>query len=208
MFYETKKNNHGLTYNPFKSCIIPRPIAWITTLSDDGQDNCAPYSFFNGVSSDPPMIMFANNGPSPKKDGPKDTFSNIKSNHEFVVNIATFNSKDKMNITCSPLTKGKSEITLASLETKKSKLVKPKSLEISPINMECKLYKIIDLPILFKNEYNGIIVGHVLGINIDDNFIKEGRIDIKRLKPLARLGYMDYSVVDNFFEMNRPNSDV
>ena len=78
MFYETSKNNHGLKYNPFKSCIIPRPIAWITTLTQEGTDNCAPYSFFNGVASDPPMVMFANNGPAPDKNGAKDTFSNIK----------------------------------------------------------------------------------------------------------------------------------
>ena len=97
MFYDIKKNNHGLKYNPFKSCIIPRPIAWITTISSDGIDNCAPYSFFNGVASDPPMVMFANNGPSPYKKGPKDTFSNIKYNKEFVVNISTYESKDKMN---------------------------------------------------------------------------------------------------------------
>ena len=80
MFYETSKNNHGLKYNQFKSCIIPRPIAWITTLTQDGIDNCAPYSFFNGVASDPPMVMFANNGPAPDKNGAKDTFSNIKVN--------------------------------------------------------------------------------------------------------------------------------
>ena len=64
MFYETKNKNHGLKYDPFKSCIIPRPIAWITTISNNGEDNCAPYSFFNGVASDPPMVMFANNGPA------------------------------------------------------------------------------------------------------------------------------------------------
>ncbi len=205
MFYETNKNNHGLKFNPFKSCIIPRPIAWITTLTDDGMDNCAPYSFFNGVASEPPMVMFANNGPAPINKGPKDTFSNIKYNKEFVVNIATYESKDKMNITCSPLAKGESEIELALLETMESKLVKPKSLKTSPINMECELYKLVDLPVLKENEYNGIIIGKVIGINIKDQFIKDGIIDVKKLKPLARLGYMDYSVVDDFFQMNRPN---
>ena len=135
MFYDIKKNNHGLKYNPFKSCIIPRPIAWITTISSDGIDNCAPYSFFNGVASDPPMVMFANNGPSASKKGPKDTFSNIKYNKEFVVNISTNESKDKMNETCTPLASNKSEIDFASLETKPSKLIKPKSLKISPIKV-------------------------------------------------------------------------
>ena len=204
MFYETSKNNHGLKYNPFKSCIIPRPIAWITTLTEDGKDNCAPYSFFNGVASDPPMVMFANNGPALDKRGPKDTFSNIKANKEFVINISTYENKDQMNLTCSPLARGKSEIELAELDTIDSKMVKPKSLKTSPINMECKLFKIVDLPIIKKEEYNGIMIGHVIGVNINDKYIKNGIIDINKLKPLARLGYMDYSVVDNFFKMNRP----
>jgi len=204
MFYETKKKNHGLKYDPFKSCIIPRPIAWITTISNNGEDNCAPYSFFNGVASDPPMVMFANNGQAIINEGPKDTFSNIKDNSEFVINIATYNNKDKMNETCFPLAKGESEIDLAKLETRESKIVKPKILSVSPINMECKLYQIIDLPVNNKNEYNGIIIGHVLGIHIQDDYILNGIIDVKKLKPLARLGYMDYSIVDSFFQMNRP----
>ena len=204
MFYETKKKNHGLKYDPFKSCIIPRPIAWITTTSNNGEDNCAPYSFFNGVASDPPMVMFANNGPAIINEGPKDTFSNIKDNKEFVINISTYSNKDKMNETCFPLEPEKSELDLAKLETSSSKIVKPKSLKISPINMECMLYKIIDLPSKEKGEYNGIIIGEVLGINIDDNCIKDGMVDVKKIKPLARLGYMDYCYVDNIFKMNRP----
>ena len=148
--------------------------------------------------------MFANNGPSPLKKGPKDTFSNIKNNKEFVVNVSTYESKDKMNETCIPLARNVSEIDFSSLETKISKLVKPKSLKISPINIECVLHKIVDLPVLNAGEYNGIIIGEVLGISIDDDYIKDGRVDVKKLKPLARLGYMDYSVIDNIFEMNRP----
>ena len=100
----------------------------------------------------------------------------------------------------------KSEIDFASLETKTSKLVKPKSLKISPINMECILHKIVDLPVVNNDEYNGIIIGKVIGISIEDDYIKDGRVDVKKLKPLARLGYMDYSVIDNIFEMNRPSN--
>ena len=87
-----------------------------------------------------------------------------------------------------------------------SKLIKPKSLKISPINMECILYKIVDLPVLNEGEYNGIIIGKVIGISIEDDYIKDGKVDVKKLKPLARLGYMDYSVIDNIFEMNRPSN--
>ena len=204
MFYETKTNNHGLKYNPFKSCIIPRPIAWITTISNDGIDNCAPYSFFNGVSSDPPMVMFANNGSAIDGSGPRDTFSNIKENQEFVINISTFNTKDKMNKTSARLCRNVSEIEFASLETLDSRLVKPKRLKESPINMECKLYKIIDLPGITEDNYNGILIGNVIGIHINDEFIKDGKVDVKKIKPLARLGYFDYSVIDDFFSIKRP----
>ena len=204
MFYETKTNNHGLKYNPFKSCIIPRPIAWITTISNDGIDNCAPYSFFNGVSSDPPMVMFANNGSAIDGSGPRDTFSNIKENQEFVINISTFNTKDKMNKTSARLCRNVSEIEFASLETLDSRLVKPKRLKESPINMECTLYKIIDLPGITEDNYNGILIGKVIGIHINDEYIKDGKVDVKKIKPLARLGYFDYSVIDDFFSIKRP----
>ena len=204
MFYETKTNNHGLKHNPFKSCIIPRPIAWITTISNDGIDNCAPYSFFNGVSSDPPMIMFANNGSAIDGSGPRDTFSNIKENQEFVINISTFNTKDKMNKTSARLCRNVSEIEFASLETLDSRLVKPKRLKESPINMECTLYKIIDLPGITEDNYNGILIGKVIGIHINDEYIKDGKVDVKKIKPLARLGYFDYSVIDDFFSIKRP----
>ena len=204
MFYETKTNNHGLKHDPFKSCIIPRPIAWITTISNDGVDNCAPYSFFNGVSSDPPMVMFANNGSAIDGSGPRDTFSNIKENQEFVINISTFNTKDKMNKTSARLCRNVSEIEFASLETLDSRLVKPKRLKESPINMECTLYKIIDLPGITEDNYNGILIGKVIGIHINDEYIKDGKVDVKKIKPLARLGYFDYSVIDDFFSIKRP----
>ena len=204
MFDETKKNNHGLKYNPFKSCIIPRPIAWITTISIDGIENCAPYSFFNGVASDPPMIMFANNGPHPFDDGVKDTMSNIRDTKEFVVNISTYETKAEMNKTCAPLKSDESEIAFASLPTRKSNLVRPKSLAVSPINMECKFFKFIELPSSIENHHNAIVIGEVIGIYIDDNYINEGIVDVKKIKPLSRLGYMDYSYVENIFSMSRP----
>lgn len=204
MFYETEKNNHGLKYDPFKSCIIPRPIAWITTVGRDGIDNCAPYSFFNGVSSNPPMVMFANNGASLDGIGPRDTFSNIKETNEFVINISTFKTKDKMNLTSARLKKNISEIEFAALETLNSKLVKPKRLKESPINMECTLYKIIDLPGITKNNYNGVLIGNVIGIHIDDKFIKDGKVDVQKIRPLARLGYFDYSIINNSFSIKRP----
>ncbi len=204
MFYETDKNDHGLKFNPFKSCIVPRPIAWITSMDKTGSSNCAPYSFFNGVASDPPMIMFANNGKRPTLPGPKDSLSNIRETEEFVVNIVSYDSKDAMNDTCAPLGPGESEIEFAKLEVLHSNLIKPVRLKISPINLECKLYKILELPADSPEDYNGIVIGTVVGIHINDEVIKDGRVNLSKIKPLSRLGYMDYSVVDNIFVKERP----
>ncbi len=206
MFYETKKNNHGLKYNPFKSCIVPRPIAWITSVDSKKVINCAPYSFFNGVASDPPMIMFANNGKKIANNvsSPKDTFSNITKNKDFVVNMVTYESKKLMNETSIDIDSGLSEIDYTGLEVVDSILINCPRIKISPIQMECRLLKTIELPCNNKDEYNGIIIGNVLGIHIDDNFIKEDKIDLKSIKLLSRLGYYDYSIVDKIFEMKRP----
>ena len=203
MFYETDKNDHGLKFNPFKSCIVPRPIAWITSISEDNIHNCAPYSFFNGVAAQPPMVMYATNGIQPM-GGHKDTITNIRKNKEFVINIVSYDARDKMNETTAPFNPDESEIDIAKLETLKSKLISPRRLAISPIHMECKLYKIIDLPSLASNKYNGMVIGFVVGIHIDDEVITDGKVDLYKIKPLSRLGYMDYSFVDNIFEMNRP----
>jgi len=203
MFYDTKKNDHGLKYNPFKSCIVPRPIAWITTKSEEGVHNCAPYSFFNGIAADPPMIMYATNGKQPM-GGHKDTITNIRDNGEFVVNMVSYAAKDKMNETTAPFNPNESEVDIAKLEILESNLVAPARLAISPIHMECKLYKIIDLPTLKENEYNGMVLGHVIGIHINDEVLEDGKVNLKKIKPLSRLGYLDYSVVDNIFEMHRP----
>ena len=203
MFYETDKNDHGLKYNPFKSCIVPRPIAWITSISEDEILNCAPYSFFNGVAADPPMVMYATNGKQPM-GGHKDTITNIRDNGEFVVNIVSYEAKYKMNETTAPFNPNESEVDIAKLEILESKLISPARLAISPIHMECKLYKIIDLPTLKSNEYNGMVLGHVVGIHINDDVLEDGKVDLKKIRPLSRLGYLDYSVVDNIFEMARP----
>jgi len=182
MFYETEKNNHGLKYNPFKSCIVPRPIAWITTINDDASHNCAPYSFFNGIAADPPMVMYATNGKQPMGNH-KDSISNIRRNGEFVVNVVPFDAKDKMNETTAPLKPNESEIEVAKLEILKSKIVSPARLKISPIHMECKVYKIIDLPTLVSNKYNGMVLGTVVGIHINDEVIDNGKVNLDKIKP-------------------------
>ena len=95
MFYEPSKRNHGLPHYPFKAIVTPRPIGWITAMSAEGEINLAPYSYFNAVSSDPPMVMFAS-------EGRKDSVAFIEETREFVCNLATFDLRHQMNTTSAP----------------------------------------------------------------------------------------------------------
>lgn len=205
MFYETKDNRHGLPHDPFKSCIVPRPIGWITTISTEGVINLAPYSFFNGVASDPPMVMFANNGPRPEKDGlAKDTVTNCEETGEFVANLATWALRDEMNTSSAPAPRDMSETELAGLETVNSNLIAPPRIKASPIHMECVYHQTIDLPCTRPGDRNAIVIGTVVGIHIDEEILTDGMIDMAKCRPIARLGYMDYTRVDLVFSMARP----
>lgn len=202
MFYETKGNRHGLPHDPFKSCIVPRPIGWISTISRDGVVNLAPYSFFNGVASNPPMVMFASGGRQPH--GPKDTITNCEETGEFVVNIATWDLRDSVNRSSAPARPEMDEMTLSGLEAEPSRLVKPPRVKASPIHLECRHHRTIDLPSNDPNGRNAIVVGHVLGVHIKDDILTDGRVDMSKFRPIARLGYMDYTMVDAVFTMERP----
>lgn len=203
MFYNTELNNHNLQHNPFKSCIIPRPIAWISTHSLSGIVNVAPYSYFNAVSDIPPIIMFSS---SRKRDGSdKDTLRNIELTGEFVVNIATEELRDLVNISSTPLAYEISEATAFGIETLPSNLVSVPRVKLSPINLECKYIQTTSLLVESQQCNSKVIFGHVVGIHIDDSIICNGKIDVTKLRPISRLGYDQYSVIKEFFTMNRPN---
>ena len=202
MFYETSDNDHGLPYDPFKSCIVPRPIGWISTIDGNGVINLAPYSFFNGVSSDPPMVMFASNGRQPH--GSKDTVTNCEETGEFVVNLATWSLRKNMNQTSAAVPPDVNEMELAELAMASSDLVNPPRVKDTPIHMECQHFQTIDLPCHKQDHRNAIVIGRVLGIHIDDSLLVDGKVDLSRCRPIARLGYMEYSRVDYIFTMERP----
>ena len=198
MFYETKDNKHGLPRDPFKSCIVPRPIGWITTLSAEGIVNLAPYSFFNGVSTDPPMVMFSNNGPA------KDSLVNCEATGEFVANLATWELRDQMNQTSAGVGPEVDEFTLAGLETEPARLVKPPRVKAAPIHLECLYHQTVELPSDIPDTRNAIVLGRVIGVHIKDEVLTDGMVDMTKIKPIARLGYMDYTRVDTVFTMPRP----
>ena len=197
LFYETDDNGHGLKHDPFKALVAPRPIGWISSLSADGIVNLAPYSFFNGVSDRPPFVMFSSSGR-------KDSLVNIEATGEFVCSLATYELKDQMNATSAAVGPEVDEMALAGLTPAPCKLVKPPRVAESPVALECRHFKTIPLPGKDDGEGYIIIIGQVVGIHIDEAVIVDGKVDVTRLRPIARLGYMDYSVVDAVFSMQRP----
>ncbi len=203
MFYETEKNNHGLPHNPFKSCVVPRPIGWITSLTETGVPNLAPFSFFNAVSDIPPMVMYAI---SNKHEGVrlKDSLVNVEKTKEFVVNIATWDLKEQVNQSSGDYAAQVNEIEITGLETEPSTLVKPPRIKASPIHLECEYYESVQLPVQDDRHSNRIVIGKVVGVHIKDEYLVDGKVDVTLFKPIARLGYMEYAVIEKVFTMPRP----
>ncbi len=204
MFYETKDNKHGLPHDPFKSCIVPRPIGWISTISAAGVVNLAPFSFFNGVASEPPMVMFSINGIESLPN--KDTLVNCSETGEFVANMATWDLREAMNRTSAPVAHDVDEMALAGLEPEPAKLVRPPRVKASPIHLECRYHQTVELPCTRPGGRNAMVLGEVLGVHIRDEVLTDGLVDTKKFKPIARLGYMEYTTIDNVFSMMRPKA--
>jgi len=202
MFYKTE-DHHGLKHNPFKSLIVPRPIGWVSSQDSDGIVNLAPYSYFNGVGSDPPTVMFASEG-AHTEGGFKDSASNVQSTGEFVCNLATWDLREAMNATSALVARSVDEFELAGLTPAPSQLVKPPRVKESPVHLECTHLKTVSLPSNDPERPSLVVFGRVVGIHIDDSIISEGLIDMEVFKPIARLGYMDYTVVEKVFTMRRP----
>lgn len=195
----------GLSFNPFKAVVAPRPIGWVTTLDRNGVVNLAPYSFFNAVSSDPPMVFFGANGAHEADGGEKDSLRNVRETGEFVCNLVTWELRHQMNDTATPAPHGIDEMKEIGIAQLPSRLVKPPRVAASPAHLECKLHQLVELPPDPRNgKRNVMVIGHVVGIHIDDAFIVNGRFDTARAQPVARLGYLDYAVVTDAFEIKRP----
>jgi flavin reductase (DIM6/NTAB) family NADH-FMN oxidoreductase RutF len=202
MFYETK-DHHGLKHNPFKSLVVPRPIGWVSSQDGDGVVNLAPYSFFNAVASEPPIVMFSSNG-AHSEGSYKDSVKNVQETGGFVCNLATWELREAMNATSAMVARSVDEFELSGLTPIPSKLVRPPRVKESPVHLECTYLKAVELPCDNPEQFNLVVFGHVVGIHIDDSIIVDGMIDMNAFKPIARLGYLDYSVVDNVFTMGRP----
>ena len=201
MFYEPDKNDHGLKYDPYKSIVVPRPIGWISTVNAAGRVNLAPFSQFNNLGYDPPYVMFAASN-FPLSARPKDSVSNVIETGAFVVNMATYELREAVNITSSAVDPDIDEAALAGLEMIPSTIVAPPRVKASPVHLECTYYSMLALPGRGLEQSHYVVVGRVVGVHIrDDVFTADGKIDILKLRPLARLGYHDYTSVDTLFTM-------
>lgn len=203
MFYEIAKNDHGLRYNPLKACVVPRPIGWISTLSTDGVVNLAPYSFFNLYSYDPPYVGFSGGAHLGDK-GIKDTVVNAEETGEFVYNLATWNQRDAMNVTATIENRGVDEMAAAGLKALPSRLVKPPRVAGAPVHFECRYFKTVELPGKKPASVHQFVIGEVVAVHIDDSVITpDGLVDVLKMRPIARLGYKDYTTVDSVFQMEK-----
>ena len=196
MFYESELNNHGLPYNPLKACVVPRPIGWITTLADDGRVNLAPFSQFNIVGFDPGFVMFSANRHPPDWRR-KDSSDNAERRGEFVYNMATWDLRQQVTRSSQIYDPAISELDAVGLTAAPSRLIKTPRVAESPVAFECRYYTTLCLPGDSIANTHYLVVGKVIGVHIDDSVITaDGKVDVAGIKPLARLGYADYTYVD------------
>ena len=199
MKIDVKELDKSQIYKLMTSVIVPRPIAWISTVSKDGVYNIAPFSYFAGVSSQPPIIMVSIGR---KENGEKkDTWQNIEDTGEFVVNIVVKQLAEKMNITSAPFAPEEDEFEKANLTPKKADIVKAPLIEEAPINIECKKYKIVNIGKM------GVIFGEILKFHIRDDILNEkGYVDTTKLEIVGRMGGANYCLItkENTFEMRKP----
>ena len=200
MFYETSKNDHGLPRCPFKAIVSPRPVGWVTSMSAKGEINLAPYSFFNAVSDKPPIVLFSS-------EGRKDSLVFIEETNEFVCNLPTFDLRNAVVETGYDFPRGVNEMRESGLEPAACRLVRPPRVAAAPCALECKLLQIVDMVALDGTPaHRHVVFGQVVGVHIDDRFIKDGRLDTAAMAPIARCGYQDYAVVTEMFVMARKSA--
>jgi len=205
MHYDAIENKHGLKHDPLKALVAPRPIGWISSLSKDGVCNLAPYSFFNAVAEKPAWVVFSS-------VGIKDSLKNIEETGEFVCSLATWDLREQMNWSSASVAHGVDEFPIAGLSTAPSRFVKPPRVKESPVALECTYWQTVPLPPARAGDKPGnfVVFGKVVGIYIDDAFVKAGMVDTGAMKPIARMGYMDYAVVtaETIFTLGRPSPDA
>jgi flavin reductase (DIM6/NTAB) family NADH-FMN oxidoreductase RutF len=201
IFFEPQARDKSLLpHDPFKAMVVPRPVGWISTMSKAGALNLAPYSYFNGFSTSPMIVGFSS-------EGEKDSQVFAMETGEFTWSMATYPLRDQMNATAAALPRGENEFVHAGLETAPSRLVRPPRVKASPAALECRVTEMIALKDLDGSDTGRrVVLGRVVGMHVDERFIRNGRLDAAAMQVIARCGYDEYTVIERVFSMTRPAS--
>lgn len=196
----------GDAYKILIGAIVPRPIAWVSTIGKTGQTNLAPFSFFNGICSNPPSLLFCVGNHSDGRE--KDTLRNIRATKEFVVNTVSENSAEAMNKTSVDYPPETSEFEAAHIASLPSKIVKPPRVADALIHFECKLIQIVNVGPKSKTPAGAghVVIGEIVQMHFSEKVYKNGKIILEELKPIARLAGAFYCPVREPFELRRPTS--
>lgn len=213
MKYNPGTEKSPLPFSPFKASTVPRPIGWLSSVSTEGVENLAPYSQWQNLTFDPPMVMFsANQYPDGRR---KDTVLNAEETGWFVWNMATYALREAVNISAMVLDPSESEfdqIQQDSDVTITKQLADNYPIPMiaeSPVKFECKYHSTHRVPGNSTVGTIDIVFATVETIHVDDEVITvDGRLDISKIEPIARLGYFDYAVVRDTFEMRVPAADL
>lgn len=202
MEIDTATSRASSIYQHLIRVIAPRPIAWVSTISLSGTPNLAPFSFFTGVGSRPPSVLFC---PANRRDGSaKDTLLNILDTREFVVNVVPFRLAEAMNLSSAELPPGESEFDLTGLQISESQVVKPPGVSLSPVRMECQLMHHLAL----DGGPGGanIVVGRIVHLHLDESVLDSaGYADPELLDLIGRLGGASYCRTTDLFDLLRPS---
>lgn len=201
MQIDVSKTDVVAVYQMLVGLVTPRPIAWVTTLSQTGVVNLAPFSFFNTFGANPPVVVFS---PTLKRDGgKKDTLINIETNGEFVINASTERNADLINMSSKMLLPDESEVELTGLSTMKSDKVRPPRLAEVPFALECRVLQII--PVGNGAISANLVVGEIVMMHIDDAVLDpKGQPDPRKIKAIARLGGEFWCRTQDLFQLERP----
>ena len=188
-------DSFGSPYRLLSTAVTPRPIGWISTTSPEGVDNLAPYSFFNVVAVDPPVVMFAPVGSSDLKDTPR----NVQETEQFVVNTVTHDLIEEMNATSATLPAGESEFDQVGIKRADSVVVEPPRVAAANVAMECELYD--------WTEVGGsvLVLGEVVHVHVDESVLTDGKVDSDKLETVGRLAGSQYASTVDRFSIERPS---
>ncbi|WP_107705891.1 flavin reductase family protein [Nocardioides allogilvus] len=205
MKYDPASEKSPLPFSPFKSCTVPRPIGWLSSVSPDGVENLAPYSQWQNLTFDPPMVMFsANQYPDGRR---KDTVLNAEQSGWFVWNMATWDLREAVNISAMALPPEESEFDRAGVTKRYADLAPVPMVAESPVHFECRYLSTHRMVGDSNVGTIDIVFAKVERIHIDESVITpEGKLDIPKIRPIARMGYYDYAVVSDTFEMRIPGA--